>query len=102
VREALQQYAGTLPAEHEHVGVGRISLGQALLRQNRFSEVESESRAGYEILRKQNSPSPAWLRNAHTDLAEEYAAMKQPEDAEKFRAELAAADGKTPDVSVKK
>jgi tetratricopeptide (TPR) repeat protein len=101
-REALQQYAGTLPAEHENVGVGRISLGRALLRQNRFSAAESESRTGYEILLKQSSPSQAWLHNARTDLAEEYAAMRQPEKAEQFRAELAKAQAANPSASVRK
>jgi serine/threonine-protein kinase len=101
-REALQQYAGTLPAEHENVGVGRISLGRALLRQSRFSEAESESRAGYEILLKQSNPSQAWLHNARTDLAEEYAALKQPEKAEQFRAELAKAQAANPSASVRK
>jgi serine/threonine protein kinase/tetratricopeptide (TPR) repeat protein len=100
-RQALQQYAGTLPAGHENVGMGRILLGRALLRQNRFSEAESESRAGYEILLKQTSPSPAWLHNARADLADEYAALKQPEKAEEFRAELAKTQAMTPSAPAK-
>jgi eukaryotic-like serine/threonine-protein kinase len=64
-------------------------LGRALLREKRYAEAETESRAGYEILIKQNVSSGAYLQNARTDLVEEYDTLKQPEQAAKFRAELA-------------
>jgi len=53
---------------------------------------EIESRVGYEILSKKASPSIKWLQTARQDLATEYEALHQPEQAAKFR-ELAA---KTP------
>ena len=78
-RDALSMYAQTLPAEHQLVGIVRVRLGRAILRQRRYSEAESESRAGYELLMKQTSPPANWLSKAHTDLAEEYAALNKPE-----------------------
>ena len=43
----------------------------------------------------------SWLVNSRKDLAEEYDALKQPEQAAKFRAETAALDTKTPDSAKK-
>jgi hypothetical protein len=40
--------------------------------------------------------------NARKDLAEEYDGMKQPEQAAKFRAEIAATEAKAPATSAKK
>jgi hypothetical protein len=40
--------------------------------------------------------------NARKDLAEEYEALKQPEQAAKFRAEIAANEAKPPDISARK
>src|SRR5207245_11460641 len=54
-REALSMYAQTLPAEHQLVGIARVRLGRAILRQRRYSEAENESRAGYELLMKQTN-----------------------------------------------
>jgi len=48
-------YAQTLPAEHQLVGIARVRLGRAILRQRRYSEAENESRAGYELLMKQTN-----------------------------------------------
>jgi serine/threonine protein kinase/tetratricopeptide (TPR) repeat protein len=88
-REALQIYGQTLSAGHQNVGIARARLGRALLRQRRFVEAEAESRAAYVILLKQTNPPAAWLNNARTDLAEEYDGLKKPDQAAKFRAELA-------------
>jgi hypothetical protein len=59
-----------------------------ILRQRRYSEAESGSRAGYELLMKQASPPANWLSKARTDLAEKYEALKQPEQTARFRAEV--------------
>jgi eukaryotic-like serine/threonine-protein kinase len=88
-REALRMYAVTLTPDHELVGIARIRLGGALLPQKRYAEAEVESRAGYDILIKQIDPKGDWLVKARQDLVEEYVALKQPEQAAKFRAELA-------------
>jgi serine/threonine-protein kinase len=100
-RDALQTYAKTLPPEHFSVGVSRIRLGGALLGQKRFVEAEAESRAGYQIVMKQTSPTVKWVQTARKDLAAEYEALKQPDKAAKFRAELAAGS-KSPAGAVKK
>ncbi len=101
-RQALQQYANTLPLGHLNMGIGRIRLGRALLREKRYAEAETESRAGYEILVKQNVSSGTYLQNARTDLIEEYDALKQPEQAAKFRAELAKSSAAHPLTSATK
>ena len=101
-REALLRYSKTLPADHLNVGVTRIRLGSALVGEQRYAEAEVESRAGYVILTKQTSPKVKWLQTARKDLATEYEALHQPEAAAKFRAELAATEGKTPELASKK
>jgi serine/threonine protein kinase/tetratricopeptide (TPR) repeat protein len=100
-REALQIYAQTLAPDHQLVGIARIRLGRALLRNERYADAEAESRAGYEILTKQASPPASWLQNARTDLAEEYDALRQPEQAARYRSELSAAVAKGPATSKK-
>jgi serine/threonine protein kinase/Tfp pilus assembly protein PilF len=89
-REALQMYAQTLAADHLNVAIARIKLGRALIPQHRYADAEVESLAGYGILTKQTNPPATWLQNARKDLAEEYSALHQPENAAKFQAELAA------------
>jgi serine/threonine-protein kinase len=91
-REALQIYAETLPADHLNVAIARIKLGRALIPQHRYGDAEVESLAGYGILMKQTNPPANWLQNARKDLVEEYSALRQPEKAAKFQAEMAAAD----------
>jgi len=48
--------------------------------------------AGYENLMKQANPGTSYLRGARKDLAAEYDALEQPEEAARFRAELVAAE----------
>lgn len=91
-RQAIPIFTESQSANHINTGIARIKLGRTLLRQNRYAEAESETRAGYEILVKQMNLKVTWLVNARKDLAEEYDALKQPEQAAKFRAEAAALD----------
>src|SRR5262249_10822158 len=86
-RKALDEYASTLPAGHLNVGIGRIRLGRALLREKHYAEAEVETHAGYEILTKQNAAPGNYLQNARTDLAEEYDALGEPEQAARFRSQ---------------
>jgi len=88
-RQALDEYTSTLPPGHLNVGVGRIRLGRALLREKRYAEALTASQSGYEILLKQTAVPGSYLQIARTDLAEECDALKQPEQAAKFRAQLA-------------
>jgi hypothetical protein len=41
-----------------------IKLGRVPLRENRFSEAEKETLAGYRIVAAQASPSVTWLQQA--------------------------------------
>jgi eukaryotic-like serine/threonine-protein kinase len=100
-REALQRYGKTLPADHLNVGITRIRLGGALAGERRFPEAEVESHAGYDIVMKQTSPTVRWLQSARKDLATEYEALNQPQNAAKFRAEFSA-ESKAPEVASKK
>ena len=90
-RQALQMYAQTLSPDHQLVGIARVRLGNALVPQKRYAEAEAESRAGYDILIKQIDPTSSWVVKARQDLVQEYMALKQPEQAAKFRAESAPA-----------
>jgi serine/threonine-protein kinase len=100
-RQVIPIFIESQSANHINTGVARIKLGRTLLRQNRYAEAEAESRAGYEILIKQMDPKVSWLTNARKDLAEEYDALKQPEQAAKLRAETAALDNKASDSGKK-
>lgn len=48
------------------------------------------------------SPTVKWLQTARKDLEEEYDALKQPQQAAQFRAELAASGTKGAEVARKK
>ena len=101
-RQAIPIYVESQSATHVNTGIARIKLGRALLRQQRYAEAEVETRAGYDILIGKMDPKVSWLMNARKDLVEEYDALKQPEQAAKFRAELAANEAKPPEISAKK
>ena len=88
-RDVVRRYTEALSPSHPNTGIARIKLGRSLLRQQRYTEAEVESRAGYEILIKQTNPTISWLQNARQDLAEEYTALGRPADTAKFKAEFA-------------
>lgn len=88
-REVIQRFTDTLSADHVNTGIARAKLGNALLLQHRFAEAETETSAGYQILVQRKAAS-TWMTRTLQDLVEEYDALKQPEKAAKFRAELAA------------
>jgi eukaryotic-like serine/threonine-protein kinase len=101
-RQAIPIYIESQSPTHINTGIARIKLGRTLLRQQRFADAETETHAGYDILRAQMDPKVSWLVNARKDLVEEYEGLKQPEQAAKFRAEIAANESKAPDISAKK
>jgi len=101
-RQAISIYVAALPANDVNIGIARIKLGRTLLRQRRYAEAETESRAGYDMLIQQMDPKVTWLVNARKDLVEEYGALKQPDQAAKFQAELVAAGAKPPNGPAKK
>jgi eukaryotic-like serine/threonine-protein kinase len=93
-RQVIPIYVETLSADHVNTGIARIKLGRTLLRQHRYAEAETESRAGYDILIKKMDPKVSWIVNSRKDLIEEYDALHRPEDAAKFRAELTSTEEK--------
>jgi len=90
-RDVIRRYKETLPADNVNLAIAHIKLGRALLHDNRYKDAEPETLAGYEILIKQSSPSTSFIHAARKDLAAEYDALNQPQQAARFRAELAAA-----------
>jgi serine/threonine protein kinase/tetratricopeptide (TPR) repeat protein len=90
-RDVIRRYKETLPADNVNLAIAHIKLGRVLLRSNRCKDAEPETLAGYEILIKQSSPSTSFIHAARKDLAAEYEALNQPQQAARFRGELAAA-----------
>jgi eukaryotic-like serine/threonine-protein kinase len=88
--QAIQIFTETQSPSHINTGIARVKLGHVLLSQRKFSNAESESRAGYDILIKQIAPTASWLVDAREDLIKEYDALKQPQNSQHFRAELAS------------
>ncbi len=88
-RDAIRRYSEALSPDHLNVGIARIKLGRTLLREKRFSEAVVETLAGYNVMIKQSNPATTFVHAARTDLAAEYDALQQPEQAAKFKAELA-------------
>ena len=88
-RDTLQIYSDTLPGDHQNVGICRVRLGDALAAERRFKEAETESLGGYQILFSKSSGPQKWIQMARQDLASEYEALHQPEQAAKFRAAAA-------------
>jgi serine/threonine protein kinase len=102
-RQVIPLYTETQSATHINTGIARTKLGRVLLRQRRYAQAEAETRAGYDILSPQMDPKVSWLTNARQDLVEEYDALDQPQQAAKFRAEIAATGSpEPPKVSAKK
>jgi eukaryotic-like serine/threonine-protein kinase len=88
-RDVIRRFANaSLPPDNINVGIARIKLGHALLSEKRYADAEPELLAGYAVV-KTSAPSASWLVKARHDLAEDYDALKQPQKAAAFRAELA-------------
>ena len=101
-RQAIPIYVESQSPTHINTGIARIKLGRTLLRQHRYGDAQVETHAGYDILSTQMDPKVSWLVSARKDLVEEYEGLQQPEQAAKFRAEIATNDAKAPDISAKK
>ncbi len=93
-REVVARFTKTLSPTHLNTGIAQIKLGRAILRQNRYRDAEVHTLAGYNILKGQASPSITFLRSARRDLAAIYDGLKEPEKAQHYRAEQAAAEAK--------
>jgi serine/threonine-protein kinase len=91
-RDAVARFAATQGPTSLNVGIARIKLGRAILRQSRFEEAERETLAGYEIVSREAAPTVSFLTAAREDLAAAYDALGRPDRAAHFRAEQAAVD----------
>jgi len=92
-RRAIAIFTKTLSLNHLQTGIARIKLGHALLLERRYADAETESLGGYVIVVGQTSPSITWLRSAREDLVIEYGALREPQQAARFRAELSRTGG---------
>jgi len=89
-RDVVGRFTETLSADDLDTGIAQIKLGRVLLRERRYREAEALTSEGYRIVARQTSPSMKFRRLACEDLAAEYEALRQPERARQFQAELAA------------
>jgi serine/threonine protein kinase/Tfp pilus assembly protein PilF len=89
-RDAIQRFEKVLPADNINIAIGHIKLGRTLLGEQRYREAARHSRTGYDILIKQSSPSTIFVQYAREDLATAYDHLKQPQEALKFKLELAS------------
>lgn len=92
LRKAVSVLVAVAPAGDALIGLADAGWGRALLREKRYVEAEKQLAAGYAILTKQAHPPAERMREARQDLAAVYDALKEPEKAARFRAELAATD----------
>jgi serine/threonine protein kinase len=90
MHEVVARFTSSLSPEHLNTGIARIKLGRTLAKQQKWSGVAEESRAGYDILVKQNSQQQAFLKMAREDLGVAYAALGDSANAKRFTVELAA------------
>jgi len=102
LRSVIPIYIESQSANSINTGIARFKLGRTILRQKRYREAETQTRAAYDTLISQMDPKVSWLKSARQDLVEEYSALNQPDQAAKFRAEIAALDAKPTQVANKK
>jgi serine/threonine protein kinase/tetratricopeptide (TPR) repeat protein len=93
-RDVVRRFTETLAADNVNTGIARVKLGRTLMREKRFREAAFESLAGYDILIKQTNQQTSFVHAARKDLVADYEALRQPENASRFRAELESAENK--------
>ncbi len=101
-RDVVRRFTEALSADNVNTGIAHTKLGRSLLRAKHFQEGAVESLAGYNVLIKQTNPQTSFLRAARKDLVADYEALKQPEQAARFRAELEASDAQSAKPTAKK
>jgi eukaryotic-like serine/threonine-protein kinase len=89
-RDAVARYRQTLPDDHPLISTAEIRLGNALVLQKRFAEAEGHSLAGLDAILRA-APDLSWVAVAREDLVAIYEGLGQPDRAEQFRDEIAAA-----------
>jgi serine/threonine-protein kinase len=87
--DVVRRFTEALGPDNVNTGEARLKLGRTLLRETRYKQAQPETLAAYQILIKQTSPATSYIRAARKDLAAEYDALKEPQEAARYRAELA-------------
>ncbi len=90
LREALSRFIEKLPPGHPNTAIAQVRLGHVLVLEKKYKDAADHLTAGYQVLLKQPGAQANRIRNARKDLVEVYEALKQPDQARKFQAELAA------------
>ena len=90
LQDVVQRFVRAMGATDMQTGMAQVRLGRNLLFEHKYAQAEVRSRTGYNILVKQMSPDSPWVKGARHDLAVDYAALGQPQEAGQFRAEPAA------------
>ena len=91
LREVVQALTQRPLPGNMAVGGAQALLGRVLVREKHYQEAEEHLTAAYAILEKQ--PGTSYLKRlqeVREDLAAVYKALQQPDQAARFRAELAA------------
>jgi serine/threonine-protein kinase len=101
-RDVLQRFTKALSADNINTAIAQIKLGRTLLSERRYQEAEEHTRTGYETLMKQASPSTSFIQGAQQDLVTIYEALKRPQEAQKFRGELASANLQNANIASRK
>ena len=86
-RGALKIAENVMPPDHLYTGVIQLALGKVLLAEKRYQEAESHLVKSHEILIKQGNPSMEPLQNVRQALTTTYTALRQKQEAEKYRLE---------------
>lgn len=89
-RQSVQIFSEMLSPDSFKTGVARTELGGALLGEQRYPEAEAELLAGYKIVTSEGHGSTQEAMDARRDLVALYEALNQPDNAARFRVELAA------------
>ncbi len=88
-RDALLAYDGAGPPDRFDVGVTHVKLGRVLLMQKRLDAAVEQTLAGFRILAPQVDSTNNFLGAARNDLFVAYRALGRPEDALRYRPDLA-------------
>jgi serine/threonine-protein kinase len=89
LRESVAVLTAAQSAQHVNTANAHVRLGRTLLHLRRPADAEPELLAGYAVLAVKPGASPTWLRAAREDLAAVYEALGQPDQARRYRDELA-------------
>jgi len=98
-RDVVLRFTKSFPADNINTAIAQIKLGRTLLSERRYREAEEQTRAGYETLLRQASPSTNFIEGARQDLVTIYEALNQPQEAQKFRNEPTVADTRSPKLA---